>query len=89
MHIDQSVLTAMTDEEMIDLHLYRQIRFPFVGMVKQHRMLMERREVKPFQLDIIVRLIIGDDNAFMQHMEAERRDIKHDCYYNKQQKTDL
>ena len=56
----------MTDEEAVYLHLQRQIRFSFIGAVEHHRRMMERGQVKPAEVDIIVRMLIGDSYPFCQ-----------------------
>ena len=51
---------VMTDEQAVDLNLQRQIVPALVRTVDHHRRMMERREVQPPEIDIVVGLLVGD-----------------------------
>ena len=74
----------MADEESVYLHFERQIGFALVGAVEHHRRVMERREVDPAEVDVIVGLLIGDGKRFVKDRLPCRRRDDNDAYCHKQ-----
>ena len=70
LHVNQRVLTAMTDIKAVYFDVQRQIFFAFVGAVENHRGMMERRQIESSQIHIPVGPIIDDLHAFLQESRA-------------------
>ena len=70
----------MTDKEAVNLYLYRQVLLAFVGAVKYHRRMVKRREADLSQVDVHARFFLGNSDAFMQNLCADRRRINRRCY---------
>ena len=84
----QGVLSTMTDEETVYLDIERQVRFAFVGLIEHLRRMMKRREIDATEVDIIVRLLVGDRYPFLQDdLTSRRRHNKpyYPCYHYQQQ----
>ena len=74
----------MTDEEAVNLYADGQICFAFIRAVKNHRRMMERREIEVSEVDVEIGLFVRCGEPFVKHFLPHGRFIKDDSYCNQQ-----
>jgi hypothetical protein len=74
-HINQSVFSAMSEEEAVYLYPHRQILFPFKRAIEEPRRMVKRREVEMPQFNIPSGLFVGDGDTFIQDYIPDGRRI--------------
>ena len=57
----------MTDIKAVYPDYQRQVVFPFVGPIEQERRVVKRREIDMTEVDIVIGLLIGDDEPFIEY----------------------
>ena len=84
MHIEQRVMTAMTDIETVYFYVQRKVFFALVGAIEHHRRMMERRKIEPSQIHIQVGPLVDFCHAFLQDSRAGFGCHQNDRYGNQQ-----